>query len=177
MDSSFNNRAKLASKYGIKNYEGKADQNTKLLGYLQNDKKTAASKPSQPAKKQPKGDTKTTSIVTYLNSIGVNSSFENRKKLATANGIKNYKGTSQQNLTLLSKVRGGGTDSTPKTTSTPSFKVGGKVKIKSSAKKYATGQNIPNSVKGKSYIIQQIKSDRVLIIEIYSCVKKTDLTN
>lgn len=177
MDSSFNNRAKLAIKYGIKNYEGKSDQNTKLLGYLQNDKKATVSKPSQQDKTQPKGDMKTTSIVTYLNSIGVNSSFENRKKLAAANGIKNYTGTSPQNLTLLSKLRGNGNVSTPKATSTPSFKVGGKVKIKNSAKKYATGQNIPNSVKGKSYTIQQIKSDRVLLKEIYSWVKKTDLTN
>src|SRR5690625_2077888 len=33
------------------------------------------------------------SIVEYLNSIGVDSSFNNRKKLAKKHGIKNYKGT------------------------------------------------------------------------------------
>src|SRR5690554_6077051 len=36
------------------------------------------------------------SIVDYLNSIGVDSSFANRKKLAKKHGIKNYKGTAAQ---------------------------------------------------------------------------------
>ena len=41
------------------------------------------------------------SIVEYLDSIKVDSSFENRKKLAEQHGIKNYKGTAEQNLQLL----------------------------------------------------------------------------
>jgi len=53
--------------------------------------------------------------------------------------------------------------------------VGQKVKIKQSAQKYATGQNIPNWVKGKTYTIQQVKSDRVLLKEIVSWVKITDI--
>ena len=69
-----------------------------------------------------------------------------------------------------------GKTSTPKKTSKPkTFKVGQKVKIKSSAKKYATGQTIPAQYKNKSYTIQQIKSDQVLIKELYSWVKKTDI--
>jgi N-acetylmuramoyl-L-alanine amidase len=55
---------------------------------------------------KPKGDQKTNSIVTYLNSIGVNSSFSNREKLARRHGISNYRGTSDQNLLLLKKIRG-----------------------------------------------------------------------
>src|SRR5699024_1591129 len=41
----------------------------------------------------------------YLNSIGVNSSYANRKKLAQQHGIKNYRGTAKQNLNLLNKLR------------------------------------------------------------------------
>lgn len=48
-----------------------------------------------------------TSIVDYLKSIGQDSSFANRKKLAAANGISNYTGTASQNTQLLNKLRGG----------------------------------------------------------------------
>jgi len=47
------------------------------------------------------------SIVDYLNSIGVDSSFANRKKLAKKHGIKNYTGTATQNLQLLRILRDG----------------------------------------------------------------------
>lgn len=56
------------------------------------------------------------------------------------------------------------------------IKVGDKVTVKSSAKKYATGENIPSFVKGKKYTVQQVKSDRVLLKEILSWVKKSDVT-
>ena len=59
--------------------------------------------------------------------------------------------------------------------SSPSFKVNSKVTLSKSAKKYATGQTIPSSVKGKSYTIQQIKTDRVLLKEIVSWVYKKDV--
>jgi LysM repeat protein len=55
------------------------------------------------------------------------------------------------------------------------FKVGDKVKIKSSATHYATGQNIPSWVKGKTYTIMQVKTDRVLLKEIMSWVYKKDV--
>src|SRR5690554_3740638 len=57
------------------------------------------------------------------------------------------------------------------------FKVGQKVKIKSSAKTYSrtNGVKIPSRVKGKSYTIQQVSKYDVLLEEIYSWVKKTDL--
>ena len=58
------------------------------------------------ANKKPKGDMKTNSIVDYLKSIGVDSSYSNRKKLAAKHGIKGYSGTPSQNLTLLKKLRG-----------------------------------------------------------------------
>ncbi len=101
-DSSFANRAKLAAQHGIKGYKGTEKQNLDLLNKLRSSGKTSAS--AKPAAK--KGDQKTGSIVDYLKSIGVNSSPENRKKLAAKHGIKNYRGTAAQNTQLLKKLRG-----------------------------------------------------------------------
>ena len=47
------------------------------------------------------------SIVEALKSIGVDSSFNNRKKIAVKNGINNYTGTSTQNIELLDKLKAG----------------------------------------------------------------------
>lgn len=47
-----------------------------------------------------------TSIVDYLKSIGQDSSFSNRKKLAQSYGINNYTGTASQNTQLLNILRG-----------------------------------------------------------------------
>ncbi len=48
-----------------------------------------------------------TSIVDGLKSIGINSSFENRKKIAKNNGISNYIGSYEQNVMLLNLARNG----------------------------------------------------------------------
>lgn len=50
---------------------------------------------------------KYTSIVDALNSIGVDSSFENRKKIAQKNNVKDYIGTVFQNTQLLNKLKAG----------------------------------------------------------------------
>lgn len=50
----------------------------------------------------------TNSIVDYLKSIGVDSSFANRAKLAKEYGINNYNGTASQNIQLLNAMRNGG---------------------------------------------------------------------
>ena len=50
-----------------------------------------------------------------------------------------------------------------------------KVKAKSSATHYATGQEIPNFVKGKEYTVMEKQSDRVLLKEIMSWVKTSDI--
>lgn len=44
------------------------------------------------------------SIIDGLNSVGYDSSFNSRSKLAAKVGISNYKGTSSQNMTLLKKL-------------------------------------------------------------------------
>ena len=91
IDSSYANRKKLAKENGINNYSGTAEQNLKLLEILRG-KKTS--------------NYKGNSIVDYLKSIGVDSSYKNRKKLAKENGINSYSGTAKQNLELLKKLRG-----------------------------------------------------------------------
>lgn len=48
-----------------------------------------------------------TSIVDALKSLNVNSSFTHRKKIAEANGIKNYIGTPSQNKVMLDKLKKG----------------------------------------------------------------------
>lgn len=50
---------------------------------------------------------KTSSIVTALNSLGIGSSFANRKNIAKANGISNYTGTALQNIKLLNLLKQG----------------------------------------------------------------------
>ena len=50
---------------------------------------------------------KSTSLVDALASIGVDSSFSNRKKIAKANNITNYSGTAQQNTKLLDLLKSG----------------------------------------------------------------------
>lgn len=47
------------------------------------------------------------SLVDALNSIGVNSSFSNRKAIAIKNGITNYTGTASQNIKLLNLLKQG----------------------------------------------------------------------
>ncbi|MEK5521883.1 hypothetical protein B5V89_16530 [Heyndrickxia sporothermodurans] len=51
MDSSMTNRKKLAKQYGIKNYSGKAEQNTSLLAKLKAGKPSEPKKETKPASK------------------------------------------------------------------------------------------------------------------------------
>lgn len=48
-----------------------------------------------------------TSIVDALKAIGANSGFAYRKRVAAANGIKDYVGTAKENIKLLSLLRRG----------------------------------------------------------------------
>lgn len=106
-----------------------------------------------------------------------------------------YKGKSytvmqgRSNQVLLKKIKSwvykkdvsGYSSSSSKGTSsnkqTPkSFKIGSKVRIKSSAKKYSrSNTNIPSKYKGKSYTIQQVGNNDVLLKELYSWVRKSNL--
>lgn len=100
-DSSISNRKKIAAAHGINNYSGTADQNEKLLASV----KKNGIKPKKVETKTATSSYKGDSIVDYLNSIKVDSSPGNRKKLAAQYGIKNYTGTASQNTALLNAMR------------------------------------------------------------------------
>jgi len=69
-----------------------------------------------------------------------------------------------------------GSAPTPPAPSTPDFVVGGRVKIKQSAQMYSRSTvAIPGRYKGIAYTIQQAGGDDVLIKELYSWVKKSDV--
>jgi len=72
-----------------------------ILAYLGISYNKPSTSPNKPTTSTYKGN----SIVDYLKSIGQDSSFANRKKLAAKHGIKNYKGTAAQNIALLKKLR------------------------------------------------------------------------
>lgn len=48
-----------------------------------------------------------TSLVDALKSVGINHSYQYRKTLAQYNGIKGYRGTAEQNISLLSMLKAG----------------------------------------------------------------------
>ena len=98
VDSSFNNRKKLAEQNGIKDYTGTATQNTKLLNILKN---------NQTSNYYAKYNGSSNSIVDALKSLGIDSSFNNRKKIANKNGITSYTGTASQNAKLLLLLKQG----------------------------------------------------------------------
>ena len=56
------------------------------------------------------------------------------------------------------------------------FKVGDKVTVSKSATHYATGQAIASFVKGNTYTVQEVKSDRCLLSGIISWVYNKDLS-
>ncbi|MEF2292520.1 hypothetical protein [Virgibacillus dokdonensis] len=77
---------------------------------------------------------------------------------------------------MLNKLQGGSVKSTASSkTKTKSFSSGQKVTVKKSASKFATGESIADFVKGNSYEIKQVKSDRVLLGGIMSWVRKKDV--
>lgn len=52
-------------------------------------------------------NSKYSSIVDALKSVGVDSTYKNRKKIATANGICNYTGKATENVALLNMLKKG----------------------------------------------------------------------
>ncbi|GIN93311.1 hypothetical protein J22TS1_43620 [Siminovitchia terrae] len=73
---------------------------------------TPNQKPAQ-AQPKPSGAYTGGSIVDYLNSIGVDSSAANRRKLAKEYGVSNYDLSATKNLELLNKMRNGKTATKP----------------------------------------------------------------
>ncbi|MEK3890180.1 DUF3597 family protein [Bacillus sp. FSL K6-3431] len=98
LDSSYSNRAKLAEKYGVKNYTGTAGQNIALLNKLKGDQPVMNPNPTSTVN--------TNSIIDWMKANKLDSSYSHRAKLAEKYGIKNYTGTAGQNITLLNKLKG-----------------------------------------------------------------------
>ena len=111
VDSSFSNRKKIAELNGVQNYSGQPQQNTELLKKLKNGQLIKSiindSSPSSDIIYYPACDKNEQSIVKALDSIGVDSSMDNRKKIAAINGISNYQGLYEQNIELLNKLKNG----------------------------------------------------------------------
>ena len=96
-DSSFNSRKILYRKLGFTDfYRGTSSQNTRMLNALRKSENSYYS-----------SNYNGLSFVDALKSIGVDSSFENRKIIAANNGINNYRGTASQNLKLLNLLKNG----------------------------------------------------------------------
>ena len=97
-NSSFDARKKLYEELGLKGtYTGTSVQNTNLLNKLRGGKGGYYPKPNYSG----------LSLVDALKTIGVDSSYSNRTKIANRNGITNYKGTMIQNMKLLKLLKQG----------------------------------------------------------------------
>ncbi len=117
-ESSYDYRAKIAVANGISGYGGTASQNTQMLDLLKSGalKMPTGEEIIPPTNDDPPGYKETyfpactagyISIVEALKSIGVDSSYDNRKIIAAKNGVSNYGGTAEQNLLMLSLLEQG----------------------------------------------------------------------
>lgn len=135
--------------------------------------KGSGQKPVEPPKTDEKPTKKSNATIAKEVIAGKWGDGATRKKRLTDAGY-NYS-TIQS---LVNKQLGSGSTSKPKPTpSKPKeVKVGSKVKIKSGAKNYSrTSTAIPAKWKNKNLTVQQVGKDDVLIKEVYSWVKKSDL--
>ena len=89
--------AKYAGSYTIQRYSGTVPA---APGSTSEDS-------AESGKYYPACDAAQTSIVAALNAIGVDSSKAYRTRIAEANGIANYTGTAEQNVTLLNLMKAG----------------------------------------------------------------------
>ncbi|MBV1135753.1 N-acetylmuramoyl-L-alanine amidase [Listeria monocytogenes] len=84
-------------------------------------KNGTVNKPSKPASK-PSSPSKNLGLVDYMVSKKMDSSFSNRAKLAAKYGIKGYKGTASQNITLLATLKGSSTKAPSKPATNNTYK-------------------------------------------------------
>ena len=117
-ESSYEYRSTIAKVNGISNYSGTAAQNTEMLNKLKNGTlinpyyvvDTPYVEETPPADNKvyfPKCGSGYTSIVEALKSIGADSSYDYRARIAAANGISGYSGTASQNTDMLNKLKNG----------------------------------------------------------------------
>lgn len=196
-DSSYTNRKKLATKHGIKGYEGTEAQNIALLNKLQSSSKPKPSNPKAPsmasAYKGKRLESKTNGLRFYnkpswadkdvVGKVNKGSGFPtivSRHKVGNSYQykVKNSKGATYY-ITASSQFVTVGGASKPVSKPKPkakSIKVGSKVTVNNSAKFYTTGEKIPNRIKGKTYTVMQVGNGKVLLKEIMSWVKQKDVS-
>ena len=113
VDSSYSYRTKIAAVNNITGYKGTAAQNTKMVnllkqGKLINPNGKAAQSTTNGSNIYFKRYTGSSgSIVSALNAIGVNSSYNYRCKIAAANNIAGYRGSASQNTQMLNLLKNG----------------------------------------------------------------------
>ena len=100
-DNSFSYRSKIAAANGIANYTGTAAQNLQMVGLL---KQGRLLKIKTYFKKYTGSSG---SITIALKAIGEDSSYSYRSKVAAANGIREYRGSAQQNLQMVDMLKKG----------------------------------------------------------------------
>lgn len=142
------------------------------------DKDGESSKPSKPSKNKhiSTNDKVTIDSSASKYSTGESMPSKYKGKTFTVQQVKSNKVLLKELYSWVDKSDlKGQTGTTGSVSSSGGYNIGDNVKIKSSASKYATGETIPSKHKNKSYTIQQVKSDRVLIKELYSWVHKSDI--
>lgn len=118
VDSSFNNRKTIASVNGYSNYRGTESENTALVklakqGTMKNPNAKLSSSAAGSATHSvnngyfPRYTGNSGSVVDVLNSLGVDSSFNNRKHIGNANGFTNYTGKVSENTHLVKLAKQG----------------------------------------------------------------------
>lgn len=103
VNSSYSYREKIAQANGITGYRGTAQQNLNMVALL---KKGLLVKPGS-AVYFPAYTGNSGSIAAALNSLGIDSSYSYREKIAAKNGITGYKGTPAQNIRMLNLLKQG----------------------------------------------------------------------
>lgn len=103
VNSSYSYREKIAQANGITGYRGTAQQNLNMVALL---KKGLLVKPGS-AVYFPAYTGNSGSIAAALNSLGIDSSYSYREKIAAKNGITGYKGTPAQNIQMLNLLKQG----------------------------------------------------------------------
>jgi len=68
--------------------------------------------------------------------------------------------------------------STPPPTLVNAIRVGSRVRVNNTAQRWATGQNIPNWVRGQTYTVQQIRNNNneLLLAGVISWINRNDVT-
>lgn len=150
------------------------------LGDAADDVKPTPAPTPAPTPEEPKYDTST---ITVGATVRIKSSATNYVTGQSIPGwVKNKSYTVMQVATgkvllkeIMSWVRTADIEGQESASSDTGVYLGKTVKIKSSASTYATGEHIPNWVKGNPYTIMQIGNGKVLLKEIMSWVRTSDV--